>query len=276
MKTQPQTFLRWAGSKRKLLPLLSGFWKSEYLRYVEPFMGSACLFFALRPQSAILADINGDLVRAFREVRDHPQAVANRLGRIPLGKHSYYRHRRKRLADLDSTDAAAHFIFLNRFCFNGLYRTNKKGLFNVPYGSAGTGRLPGGRDLRAASNVLRRCSIKVADFEDTLGMTRAGDFVYLDPPYAVGNRRVFRQYGPSSFGLDDLRRLSGALTKLDQRGVKFVLSYAYCREALEYFKGWPQQKVLIDRNIAGFARHRRRAAELLISNVEETNQAGLQ
>ena len=232
-------------------------------------MGSACLFFALKPQKAMLADINGDLVRTFREVRDHPRAVANRLARIPLGKRSYYAHRRKRLPELETTDAAAHFIFLNRFCFNGLYRTNDEGLFNVPYGSSGTGRLPTAQELQATSGVLRRCAIKHADFEDTLKTARAGDFVYLDPPYAVGNRRVFRQYGPSSFGLDDLRRLGNVLTKLDRRGVKFVLSYAYCPEALEHFRRWPRKKVLVDRNIAGFATNRRRAAELLISNTDE-------
>lgn len=238
-------------------------------------MGSACLFFALKPQNAILADVNENLVSTFRQVRDHPQAVANRLARIPLGKRSYYSRRRKRLADLDAPDAAAHFIYLNRYCFNGLYRTNEKGLFNVPYASSGTGRLPGSRELRSISSVLRRCSIIQGDFEDTLAEARAGDFVYLDPPYAVGNRRVFRQYGPSSFGLDDLRRLSNALTKLDRKGVKFVLSYAYCPEALTYFKGWPQKKVLVDRNIAGFARHRRRAAELLIFNTDEINAGGI-
>lgn len=271
MSAPVQSFLRWAGSKRKQLPVLSAFWKPEYSRYVEPFMGSACLFFALKPQKAVLADVNGDLVRTFLEVRDDPHAVSSRLARIPLGKRSYYTTRRVKLAELSAADAAAHFIFLNRFCFNGLYRANEQGQFNVPYGSTGTGHLPNRGELRAVSRLLQNCTIKQADFEDTLAKTRAGDFVYLDPPYAVENRRVFRQYGPSSFGLDDLRRLADALKRLDQNGVKFVLSYAYCPEALDNFKRWPRRKVFIQRNIAGFATDRRRAAELLITNAEATN-----
>lgn len=229
-------------------------------------MGSACLFFELRPKSAVLADINDDLIRTFLAVRDHPQAVSNRLGKIPLGQRSYYTIRKQRLANLAAEDAAARFIFLNRFCFNGLYRTNEAGGFNVPYGSSGTGQLPTVAELRSVAKALRFCTITRADFEETLERTKAGDFVYLDPPYAVGNRRVFRQYGPSSFGLHDLQRLADALASMDNRGVKFVLSYASCAEALEFFKRWPRRKIYIQRNIAGFATHRRRAGEVLISN----------
>ena len=165
-------------------------------------MGSACLLFALRPKTALMGDINYDLVRTFLAVRDHPQAVGNRLERIPLGKSSYYSIRSQKLSALDAVDAAARFIFLNRFCFNGLYRTNKDGQFNVPYAPSGTGQLPTSTELREIAKTLRSCAITHADFEALLAQTREGDLVYLDPPYAVGNRRVFRQYGPSSFGLD--------------------------------------------------------------------------
>lgn len=266
MIVQAQPFLRWAGSKRKQLPILSKFWHQDFQRYIEPFMGSACLFFALRPKRAILADINADLVRTSVAVRDHPRAVSNRLAKIRLGRRSYYSIRRLNMSELDPIDAAAHLIFLNRFCFNGLYRANKAGQFNVPYGSAGIGRLPEPRELHAVSKSLRNCEIRRADFEDTLLRTKPGDFVYLDPPYAVGNRRIFRQYGPSSFGLHELKRLADALELLDQKGVKFVLSYAYCREALDEFRRWPRRKIFVQRNIAGFATDRRRAGELLFSN----------
>lgn len=229
-------------------------------------MGSACLFFELRPNSALLADINDDLIRTYLAVRDHPQAVSNRLTRIPLGKRSYYSIRKQGLADMEDVDAAARFIFLNRFCFNGLYRTNEAGRFNVPFGSSGTGRLPTAAELRSVAKALRHSTIARADFEETLERTKTGDFVYLDPPYAVGNRRVFRQYGPSSFGLHDLERLSESLASMDNRGVKFVLSYASCAEASQFFERWSRRKIYIQRNIAGFATHRRRAGEVLISN----------
>ena len=229
-------------------------------------MGSACLFFELQPKKALLADINADLIRTFLAVRDHPQAVSNRLEKIPPGKRSYYAIRKQRLSDLNAVDAAARFIFLNRFCFNGLYRTNEAGRFNVPYGSSGTGRLPTGEQLRSVAGALRSCTIRRADFEETLQGTKPGDFVYLDPPYAVRNRRVFRQYGPSSFGLHDLQRLADRLAAMDKLGIKFVLSYAFCPEAIEYFRHWPQRRIYIQRNIAGFATHRRLAGEVLLSN----------
>jgi DNA adenine methylase len=260
------TFLRWAGSKKKQLPILSSFWNQDFDRYVEPFMGSACLFFRVRPRKAILADINEDLIRTFLTVRKHPRAVSNRLARLPLGKRSYYRVRGQTLANFDPADAAARFIFLNRFCFNGLYRTNRDGQFNVPFGSSGIGRVPTAQELRTVANALRVCTIRHADFYETLKRTKAGDFVYLDPPYALGNRRVFGQYGPSSFGLGDLQRLADALADMDKRGVKFVLSYAACAEASAFFRGWPRRRIFIHRNIAGFAKHRRRAGEVLISN----------
>jgi len=233
-------------------------------------MGSACLFFELQPNNAVLADKNADLIRTFLAVRDHPQAVSNRLAKIPIGERSYYSIREQRLADMDAVDAAARFIFLNRFCFNGLYRTNKAGRFNVPYGSEGTSRLPTVSELRSVATALRSCTIKHSDFEKTLEITEPGDFVYIDPPYAVGNRRIFRQYGPSSFGLQDLQRLSNCLDFMDTRGVKFVLSYALCSEATEYFSRWSRLRVYVQRNIAGFASERRRAVEVLISNCFPT------
>lgn len=261
-----QPFLRWAGSKRKQLPILSRFWNADFKRYVEPFMGSACLFFNLQPKKALLSDINNDLIRTFLAVRDHPQAVSNRLAKIPVGESSYYSIREELLADMDAVEAAARFIFLNRFCFNGLYRTNKAGRFNVPYGSEGTHRIPSSSELRSVATVLRTCTIKYLDFEKTLEMTKPGDLVYLDPPYAVGNRRVFHQYGPSSFGLHDLQRLSDCLNVMDKRGVKFVLSYAMCPEAAEFFSRWSHREIYVQRNIAGFADQRRLAGEVLISN----------
>jgi DNA adenine methylase len=167
---------------------------------------------------------------------------------------------------MDAADAAARFIFLNRYCFNGLYRTNEAGQFNVPFAPAGTGQLATAADLHVVSRALKSCTIKHADFESLLARTREGDLVYLDPPYAVGNRRVFRQYGPSSFGLHDLQRLAENLVSMNARNVKFVLSYADCSEATKFFHQWPRRKMFIQRNIAGFGGNRRRAGEVLISN----------
>ncbi len=261
-------FLRWAGSKRKLLPILTSYWRSEFHRYVEPFMGSACLFYALRPHDAVLSDINTDLVNTFVAVRDHPLSVFRSLETIPLGRESYYMLRATPPEDLSPAKRAARFIFLNRFCFNGLYRTNSQGRFNVPFSPSKTGRLPTKQELMAAARALRCAQLVSADFEQILNQTTRGDFVYLDPPYAVANRRVFSQYDPTSFGISDLERLSDALKAADRRGVSFVLSYAYCREAICAFGSWNMRRLFIHRNIAGFSMHRRRAAELVVSNTK--------
>lgn len=260
-------FIRWAGSKRKLLPKLVPYWGTDYKRYVEPFMGSACLFYAIQPAKAVLGDANSRLVDTFVTVRDHPLAVWRRLQAIPLGPDSYYLIREMQGQSLDKVDCAAHFIFLNRFCFNGLYRTDSTGRFNVPYSSSRTGNLPTQQELSLASRALRSADLVCADFEEVLLTTKRGDFAYLDPPYAVGNRRMFRQYGPDCFGTDDLGRLAKALIQIDNRGVHFVLSYALCKEALDILGGWNTRRVFTQRNISGFSNKRRRAVEVIISNI---------
>jgi DNA adenine methylase len=262
-----RSFLRWAGSKRQLVPDLARFWNDSFKRYVEPFMGSACLFFALRPNRAMLGDINRELVETFKIVRSNPRELAAQLDRLPQGENAFYDLRRQSPEALSSIDAAARFIFLNRYCFNGLFRTNREGQFNVPYGPTRSGHLPGERELIAAATLLRRASLKCSDFEAMLLNVQKDDFVYLDPPFAISNRRMFRQYGPSTFGLRDLDRLENALIRMDRRGAGFVVSYACCKEARLAFSRWPMRKVFVRRNIAGFTHCRRRAAELLISNL---------
>jgi len=177
-----KSFLRWAGSKRRLIPKLRIYWNSGFTRYVEPFMGSAALFFAIEPAAAVLSDINSSLVETLCAVRDHPRAVCNRLHRLPQGKEAYYRIREEDATQLSSLDRAARFVYLNRFCFNGLYRTNLKGKFNVPYAASKTGQLPSQEVLFKAAKILSCAQITTNDFDETLKTVQPGDFVYMDPP----------------------------------------------------------------------------------------------
>lgn len=267
-------FLRWAGSKRRLLPRLLPYWGRGFDRYVEPFAGSASLYFAIQPTRALLGDTNAELIGAYKEIQLHPRSVFNRLVKIPRGHDSYYDVRRIVPATLDRKGQAARFLFLNRYCFNGLYRTNQKGAFNVPFARSGTGDPLGWSEFRAAASVLSGARLVVADFQTMLeANVRRGDFVYLDPPYALANRRVFRQYGPDTFGLEDLERLQECLKVIASRKAHFLLSYAYCREALRTFKGWQTRKLFTQRNIAGFAEDRRMAAEVLVSNFVPSDEA---
>src|SRR5260370_41753763 len=133
------TFLRWAGSKRKLLPILLDAAPKKFDRYVEPFAGSACLFFALGPRRAVLADINEELVNTYRALKTDVEGVIEHLAAFKCSKKEYYLVRSESLLGMPKQRRAARFIYLNRFCFNGLYRTNKQGGFNVPYGGYKSG-----------------------------------------------------------------------------------------------------------------------------------------
>jgi DNA adenine methylase len=165
----------------------------------------------------------------------------------------------------DPIQKAARFIYLNRHCFNGLYRTNLAGQFNVPRGCK-TGNVPQEEVFWRCSRALRSATLLAADFEETMNHVRANDFVYLDPPYHVTNRRVFRDYIPGSFGAADLQRLSLALNAVHSVGAKFLLSYADCSDARSLFGGWHVRRITVARNIAGFAGNRKRAVELMVSN----------
>lgn len=264
-----RTFIRWAGSKRLTLHHLRPFWPGGRTRYVEPFAGSACLFFDLEPGSAILGDLNGDLINAMRAIRRDVERVIEQLRGFRRGGPAYHRVRSLDPALLSEYERAARFLYLNRYCFNGLYRTNLQGHFNVPYGPPKKGRpLPRVDEdlLRAASKLLARALLVHGDFSETLEQCEANDFVYLDPPYAVGSRRVFAEYLPTSFGGGDLDRLADSLDRLDRRGVAFVITYADCAEARALLGRWNPVRIRTPRNIAGFVGSRKYSFELLASN----------
>ena len=147
-------FLRWAGSKRSLLPELLASVPQGYRSYIEPFAGSACLFFALKPRRAVLGDINNELMRAYAVVAKHPRQVARAVQRIPNTEHSYLRLRAMNVEALDPLARTARFVYLNRHCFNAVYRTDRQGVFNVPRGTR-TGELP-------PESVFLRCSLALS------------------------------------------------------------------------------------------------------------------
>lgn len=259
-------FLRWAGSKRKLLPRLLAKAPEHFDRYIEPFAGSACLFFALRPEEAVLGDINKELIGTYVEIRDRVEEVIERLTHLHRSESRYYEMRVINPDTLPSSDRAVRFIYLNRFCFNGLYRTNLQGQFNVPYGGSRSGQIPSAEFLRECAVALRGVTLMAASFEDTLSIVRQGDFVYLDPPYCIRSRRVFNEYSNAAFGSEQLRALRGHLDRLDQMGVEFLVSYGHSSEALELGRGFNCRQMVVQRQIAGFATDRRKSREVLITN----------
>lgn len=262
--------VRWAGSKAKLVPSLSNYWRrSESLRYLEAFCGSAAFFFNVRPNVALLNDTNPDLIAALSVLKKHPRLLHDELTGMRSSADRFYELRSQDPVLMDPVDRAIRFFYLNRYCFNGIYRTNRSGRFNVPYGGERTGGFPPLEDWLRASSQLQGAVLSGDDFETfVLNNVRSEDFVYLDPPYAVSNRRVFSQYSANSFGLSDMERLAGLLLEIDRRGAKFVVSYAQSPEARILAGHWVIRREYAQRHIAGFAGNRRKALEVFISNFE--------
>ena len=260
-------FLRWAGSKRRLLPTLRTYWKSTHKRYLEPFAGSACLFFDINPPKAVLGDLNPDLIKMYIEVKYRLDAVLQHLGSLTPADEEVYRELRALdPKTLTPSKSAARFIYLNRFCFNGIYRTNMKGQFNVPYGGQRSGQIPDLSVFQDCAKRLRKAKFVRGDFERVLREAQRGDLVYMDPPFAVRAKRVFREYDPAAFGHSDIKRLRAQMLRLQRKKIDFVVSYAESDEADILRKGFACETVEVRRNIAGFAAKRACTNEIIISN----------
>lgn len=260
--------LRWAGSKRRLVPTLQTIAPAKWNRYVEPFVGSACLFFALRPISAILGDRNEHLINAYDVLRQHPRILARQVHALPMTENEYYRVRAIPFKELTDFDRAVHFVYLNRLCFNGVYRTNRKGEFNVPLGS-NTGGIPSEQHFYRCSIALRNAVLNPGDFESTCALASKGDFVYLDPPYSSKTRAGYGEYGYDSFQEIDMPRMMKTLRTLDAKGCYFVLSYCFTEQILRTMRErWNVKKLKVRRHVAGFSEHRANVYEILVTNYE--------
>jgi DNA adenine methylase len=257
---------RWAGSKRKSLHELTTFWNERFERYIEPFVGSACLFLKIKPKAAILADLNSTLIQTYRTIRRCPEAVAETLYAIPRNSKTYYEVRRKMKSTRNTIERAASFVYLNRNCFNGIYRTNRDGEFNVPFG-ADQGQYPRRCDFQTTATLLKNATLLSGDFGASLRRLRRNDFVYLDPPFAATDVRTFIEYGKKCFAADDLSRFSRHLDRIDRRGAFFLVSYADCTRARKLAQNWNWKRIEVRRQIAGFAAQRRIAGELIITNL---------
>lgn len=261
-------FLRWAGSKRKLLPILRTYWLGSHSRYVEPFVGSGSFFFDTNPPEALLSDINYELITTFRCVRRYPTKISKILSTFPIEKSFYLHIRAIDPTTLENSERAARFIYLNRFCFNGLYRVNRSGQFNVPYSAQRTGPLPSRRDLLNISKSLQHSKLKCGDFESIIKkLIKKNDFVYLDPPFALSNQRIFSQYDRASFGQNDVTRLFSSVEHIVSSGASFVLSYANYQLPESWLSRWHTRTVSTVRNIAGFSSKRKNCEEIIVSNI---------
>jgi DNA adenine methylase len=260
--------IRWAGSKRSSLSKLVRFtegWPTT--RYIEPFCGSAALHFHLGCRKAILADINHHLINFYQALRVQPADVYWRAVNIPRTKRSYYRARKEFNTTTEPLTKASLFYYLNKNCFNGLFRTSKVGDFNVPFSQKRIGEYPSVEVFLKSASLLKSAKIVCADFETVLlRNARAGDLVFLDPPYSTAKRYPFREYFPGCFAEADIERLINVLNVLDDRGAHFILTFSQDLDQLYSFRGWHTYSVRTRRNISGFASHRKFVQDIVVTN----------
>lgn len=262
-----EPFLKWAGGKRWFVKAHAARIPSSYSRYIEPFLGSGAVFFHLQPENALISDINERLIEAYRAVQSGPQHIINLL-KAHHDRHNkdYYYEIRSQEYD-DFYERAAQFIYLNKTCFNGLYRVNLKGMFNVPIGTKENVYLPTD-DYHAMSKVLQRAMIEHSDFEAIIDRANEEDFLFVDPPYTVKhNKNGFIKYNERLFSWEDQVRLHGALSRAHERGVKIVCTNAHHDSLRELYKQqFKLKKVNRKNTMAGLKTARGRYNELLITN----------
>jgi len=262
----PKPFLKWAGGKRQLLPEILPRVPEQAKTYHEPFLGGGALFFRLKPERAVLADLNERLVRTYRAVRDDVDNVILALEECKNDKDFYLRMRARDIDIASDVDVAAWFIFLNKTGFNGLYRVNKQGRFNVPFGSYKNPLICDRDNLRACSVALSGVKILHTDFRHVEEMTEPGDFVYFDPPYVpLTATASFTSYTRDGFTLEDQTELRDIARNLKHKRVHVLLSNSSVPVVHDlYSEGFETREVLASRAINSDATKRGKVAEALI------------
>ncbi len=263
----PRPFLKWVGGKRQLVPALLTHAPARFGRYHEPFLGGGALFFHLLPARAVLTDTNERLVRTWKGVRDSVEAVIGLLSVYPHDRAFFERLRATPIDGATDAEVAAWFIYLNRTGFNGLYRVNRRNLFNVPFGSYTNPTICDASTLRAASAALAGTELHVEDFGGVLERAEPGDFVYFDPPYVpLSATSSFTGYTANGFGMAEQIRLRDTAARLKARGVHVVLSNSSAPAVHElYGKGFQATPVAAARNINCDGARRGPVTELILA-----------
>lgn len=258
-------FLKWAGGKRWLVRRYPQLFEIDFDRYVEPFVGSGAVYFHLQPENAVLSDVNAALVNVYSAIQsDYRRVWAHLLGHARNHNDDYYYEVRSKNFRSDAS-RAAQFLYLNRTCWNGLYRENLRGEFNVPRGTKDT-VIFDDDDFAAVSDALANAKIKSGDFEKTLKGVKDGDFVFIDPPYTVKhNANGFVKYNESIFSWEDQERLARVVKEKADTGASIIVTNAFHPTVVDLYKGFAKV-VAVDRAsiLSGDKAYRGRTQEALI------------
>ena len=266
-------FLKWVGGKRQLLADIRKFIPDFTGRYIEPFLGGGAVYFDLEAKQSWINDINPELVNCYEVVRDDVAGLIKHLQHHKYEK-SYFMSQRSLdrqdggLDNLTKLERASRFIYLNKTGFNGMYRVNSKGFFNVPMGRYKDPKIVNADILNQASKILKTANISNLQFSEVLQHCHRDDFVYVDPPYIpVSPTANFTQYSEGAFGLKQQQQLASELRDLHKRGVKFLASNAHADLVYDLYDGFKIELVHAKRSINSKASARQAVQEVLITNI---------
>lgn len=266
----PKPFVKWAGGKRQLIDVLIANVPKKYNTYIEPFVGGGALFFVLRPQKAVISDINAELINAYKVVKNKVNDLLASLKRQKNEEEYFYKIRAVNPQMLTQVQRASRFIYLNKTCFNGLYRENSKGEFNAPFGRYKNPNIADASNLYAVSRYLKSEKIKIynQDYTATTLMAKKGDFVYFDPPYhPLSSTASFTKYTKGDFTAKDQEKLSKVFKTLAKRGCHVMLSNSNTDFIKSLYKGYKIIEIEANRFINCKAEKRGKGFfEVLIKN----------
>lgn len=271
--------VKWVGGKRQLLPEIKKYSPKKYNTYFEPFVGGGAVLFELQPKNAIVNDINKELINLYSVIKNNVDDLIEKLSDTETYSNTsdcYYRVREldrepQKYNKMTGVDRAARILYLNKTCYNGLYRVNSMGEFNSPFGSYKNPNIVNSITLKAVSKYFNESNIKFlnGDFEKTVKTAKKDDFVYFDPPYApISKTSNFTGYNENGFGENEQIRLKELCDTLDKKGVKFLLSNSDCEFIRELYKDYNIVTIKAKRTINSNANNRGAISEVLIRNYE--------
>lgn len=267
----PKPILKWAGGKRQLISQISDHLPKEFDTYFEPFVGGGALFFYLLPEKGILVDNNPVLINVYTVVKNNVEILIKSLRKHRNEKEYYYElrnlDRNENYNKISTIEKASRTIFLNKTCFNGLYRVNSKGQFNVPFGKYKNPNYCDEKNLRTVSKILQNTKIYHDSFEKVLELAKTKDFIYFDPPYIpISKTANFTSYTKENFTIKDQETLAQLFEKLDEKGCYVLLSNSYSDFILERYKEFQITPVQAKRAINSDASKRGSIKEVLVKN----------
>ena len=277
INTKPKPFVKWVGGKRQLLRQFRelGLYPPEDFSpitntYYEPFVGGGAVFFDLLPKNAELSDLNNELVTTYNVIKNNVDELIQSLQKHIYDKEYYLEVRAKKVEDLSDVEVASRFIFLNRTGFNGLYRVNKSGQFNVPFGRYNNPVICDEKNLRQVSEALQDVSITHQDYKNVLKTAKSGDFIYLDPPYyPINSTSSFTSYTAEGFLEKEQTELRDTFVKLHEKGCFVMLSNSdtpFINELYSGLDGITINKITAGRSINSKGSGRGKITEVLVTN----------